>query len=137
MQPAVGSYTARFSARVYAKNTAPSTAALTANTAYYPSDGKGGITTDEDLSFVRVAGVTLLTRAVMSVSVGSSTDYQIFHEDGTCAWSYRLNSTGALEWDLRFPDGGMRLTGNWYIQSNSTTPDMNVAFKIATGSAAR
>lgn len=119
MKPAIGNYSLFFGPSV------------TPDTPYYPLNGKGSFTTDEDLSFVRKTEESLITAGSRGYnSASSSHEYSIFHGDGTLAWFYAQNTTNPEDFHIGLPADGLRVTGNWYVQCNLATPLINFAFKV-------
>lgn len=103
-------------------------AAYVAGTKVYPLDGKGGYTTDENLAFVRRDQTSVLNFMFASIEAALS-DVEVFHGDGSRALYFTQGDTGLDIWQPNL-QGGVRLTGTWYVTFGDATPSWNFGFEV-------
>ncbi len=118
--PNFGSYAMRFEGTIVA------------NDPYYPSDGRGGKTTTVGDSFVRDAGLTIITRIDGGRQSANHT-LRIFDEDDNEVWQFFVNSTTEPQWPFPFGQDGIVLQGNWYVTADVTAVEWAILFQVKEG----
>ncbi len=106
---------------------------------YHPLDGKGtavdGLSTVLTIpvpNFVSSVRESVITSVHTPASTGSSPEIEFYHGNGALAFKCEITATngGSEMWEI--PDGGMLLTGAWYVKVvvAAAANDWTIFFKV-------
>jgi hypothetical protein len=103
---------------------------VSADTPYYPTNGKGGYTATATASHVRDALATVITGMYGGREGGAQPLIRLFDQDNNEVFSFKADDTSRGIWEFPFGQDGPTLTGNWYVKTDQTTPDWRILYQV-------